>query len=164
MEGVAMFIHEDAVNPRIPECHGRPLRVLIADDDDELREHLASRLEGHGYQTFEAASGHEVIEWLTVSRDLRLIAPDIIVLDVRMPGHTGVRLLTELRRAGWHLPVVLMTALVDDEVRDAAVVWGAAAVLQKPFSTEALETVLLNMTWLSDRARSGPSMTLNGEA
>jgi CheY-like chemotaxis protein len=156
-----MFAHEDAVNRRITDPHARPLRVLIADDDDDLRERLASLLALHGYQTFEAASGDEVIEWLTVSRDLGLIAPDVIILDVRMPGHTGVSLLTELRRAGWHLPIVLMTALVDDEVRDAAVVWGAAAVLQKPFSTDALETVLLNMTWLSDRARSGPTLTLS---
>lgn len=156
-----MFSVENEVNRRITDPGARPLRVLIADDDEDLREHLASLLAQRGYQTFEAADGEEVLEWLTVGRDLGLIAPDVIVLDVRMPGRTGVNLLTELRRAGWHLPIVLMTALVDDEVRDAAIVWGAAAVLQKPFSTDALETVLLNMTWLSDRARSGPTMALN---
>ena len=88
----------------------------------------------------------------------------MIVLDVHMPHGSGVDLLTELRRAGWHLPVVLMTACLDDEVRDAAVVWGAATVLEKPFSTDTLETVLLNAAWLNERARSGPTVALDRAA
>lgn len=137
------------------------LRVLIADDDDDLREKLAQLLGRRGCLTWEARNGAEVIDWLRVSHDLALPPPDVMLLDVRMPRHTGLDLLTELRRSGWHLPVVLMTALVNDEVRDAAIVWGAAAVLEKPFSSDALETVLLNVRWLSERARSGPSLPLN---
>jgi two-component system response regulator (stage 0 sporulation protein F) len=135
-------------------------RVLIADDDDVLREQLAALLARRGYETREAATGQEVVDWLRVGHELGLTPPDVIVLDVHMPCGSGVDLLTELRRAGWHLPVVLMSACVDDDVRDAAVVWGAAAVLEKPFSTDALETVLLNATRLNDRARSGPTLPL----
>ena len=153
-----MFFHASA--PESGPAPGRDLRVLIADDDDDLREQIGSLLARRGYQTWEATDGQEVIEWLSVSRDLGLAPPDVLVLDVRMPSRSGVSLLTDLRRAGWHLPVVLMTANVDQEVRDAAIVWGAAAVLEKPFSTDALETILLNMSWLSDRARSGPTTTL----
>jgi FixJ family two-component response regulator len=99
-----------------------------------------------------------------VGHDLGLAAPDVLVLDVHMPHGSGVDLLTELRRAGWRVPVVLMTAYLDDEVREAAVVWGAATVLEKPFSTDALETVLLNAAWLSERARSGPTVSLDRAA
>ncbi|HEY1695252.1 MAG TPA: response regulator [Polyangiaceae bacterium] len=137
------------------------LRVLIADDDDDLREKLVVLLGRRGCLTREARNGAEVLDWLRASRDLAVAPPDVLLLDVRMPRFTGVDLVAQLRRAGWHLPIVLMTALVDDEVRDAAVVWGAAAVLEKPFSSDTLETVLLNVTWLSERARSGPSMPLN---
>jgi CheY-like chemotaxis protein len=141
----------------------RDLRVLIADDDDDLREKLTVLLARRGCLTWEARNGAEVLDWLRVSRDLALPPPDVLLLDVRMPQRTGVDLISELRRAGWHLPIVLMTGLIDDEVRDAAVVWGAAAVLEKPFATDTLETVMLNATWLSERARCGPSMPLNRE-
>jgi CheY-like chemotaxis protein len=155
---------QSSVFNRVPAYPDRELRVLLADDDDVLRDSLASLLTRRGYQTREATNGQEVLEWLSVSRELGLAPPDVLVLDVRMPCLSGVSLLTELRRAGWHLPVVLMTAHVDEEVSDAAIVWGAAAVLEKPFSAEALETVLANMNWLSDRARSGPTMALEGVA
>jgi two-component system, response regulator, stage 0 sporulation protein F len=139
------------------------LRVLIADDDDVLREQLLMLLARRGHTTWEATTGEEVLDWLRIAHDLALAPPDALVLDVRMPCHTGTELLAELRRAGWHLPIVLMTADADEEVRDAALVWGAAAILEKPFSTNALERVLHNVCWLSDRARSGPSIPLNEE-
>ena len=140
------------------------MRVLIADDDHDLREQLASLLARRGYDTWEASSGEEVVDWLHVGRELGLTPPDVVVLDVRMPCRSGVDLLGELRRAGWHVPIVLMTAHVDAEVSDAAVVWGAAAVLEKPFSTDVLETVLLNVAHLSDRARCGPTVALEAPA
>jgi CheY-like chemotaxis protein len=141
----------------------RDLRVLIADDDDDLREKLSLLLGRRGCLTWEARNGAEVLDWLRTTSDLALAPPDVLLLDVRMPRHTGVDLLAELRRSGWHLPIVLMTALADDAVHDAAIVWGAAAVLEKPFSSDTLDTVLLNVSWLSERARSGPSMPLNRE-
>lgn len=152
-----MFPRATTMNRRVSNEPGRVRRVLIADDDDDLRERLASLLARRGYETWEATNGQEVIDWLHVGRNLGLTAPDVIVLDVRMPCYSGVSLLAELRRAGWHLPIILITAHADDEVRDAATIWGAAAVLEKPFSTDSLETVLLDAAWLSDRARSGPT-------
>jgi two-component system, NtrC family, response regulator AtoC len=152
------------MSSRESELRTKSLRVLIADDDDDLRERLASLLARRGYDTWEASSGEEVVDWLHVGQDLGLAPPDVILLDVWMPFRTGVALLSELRRAGWHVPIVLMTANVDQQVTDAAVVWGAAAVLEKPFSTDALETVFLNVTRLSERARCGPTVALEAPA
>lgn len=157
----AMFANVRGTPDRFSTAREKDLRVLIADDDDNLREQLAALLARRGYETWEATNGQEVIEWLRVGHDLGLAAPDVLVLDVRMPHQSGVSLLTELRRAGWQVPVVLMTAHVDDEVTDTALVWGAAALLQKPFSTDELETVLLNVDLLDNRARSGPTIRLD---
>jgi DNA-binding response OmpR family regulator len=128
-------------------------RVLIADDDDDFREAAASVLARAGYDVQEAYDGAEVLEWVRVGAELGLRSADVAIFDVHMPAFTGVELLAEMRRAGKMTPVILITAMCNDEVRAAATRWGAATILEKPFEAESLMTAVLNATWLDNAQR-----------
>ena len=107
-----------------------PPLVLIVDDDESTREMLVMALTEEGYRTGEAGDGREAIRFLTDQR------PDLVLLDVRMPGMTGPELLSLLRRQHPGLPVVLTSAdprLVHDATHE-----GAVDVLIKPFDLDQL--------------------------
>ena len=116
-------------------------RILLADDNDLFRELVATRLASAGYDIREAIDGEEALEWLSVSKELGLAPPEVIVLDVEMPRRSGIDVLVELRRAGRTTPVVLLTALVKPELRATAAQWNAT-ILEKPFTLETLEAKL----------------------
>jgi DNA-binding response OmpR family regulator len=129
-------------------------RVLIADDDDGFRNAAASVLARAGFEVQEAYDGDEVLEWARVGWELRLRAPDVIIFDVHMPGLTGVELLEEMRLSGCMTPVILVTAMCTDAIREAALQWGAATILEKPFESDTLLTAVVNATWLDAMKRA----------
>jgi DNA-binding response OmpR family regulator len=133
-------------------------RVLIADDDDTFREAAARVLMRAGYDVQEAADGAQVLEWVRVGEELGLRPPDVIIFDVNMPSFTGVELLADMRRSGRMTPVILMTALCNDEIRAAALQWGAATILEKPFEAESLMTAVINATWLDSMQNAHRAM------
>lgn len=106
---------------------------ILVVDDDSMNLRLVSRtLAGAGFATTVAADGCEAMDQLLTGQF------DAVVTDVRMPRVSGIELLQNVRpRFPW-LPVVLMTGLIEDDIRAAASVWGAAALLQKPVSREDL--------------------------
>lgn len=120
-----------------------PTRVLVADDDDEMRALLAQTLRDDGYEVVESDNGARAL--LALSLDRNGEGPrgvDLVVTDLRMPGATGLEILVGLRALDWPVPVVLITAFLDEEVEAAARRLGVAAVLSKPFSlTELREAV-----------------------
>jgi DNA-binding response OmpR family regulator len=134
--------------------HDGQCRVLIADDDDGFRNASASVLVRAGFEVQEAYDGDEVLEWARVGWELRLRAPDVIIFDVHMPGLTGIELLEEMRLAGCNTPVILVTAMCTDAIREAALRWGAATVLEKPFESDTLLTAVVNATWLDAMKRA----------
>ena len=115
-------------------CAGR---VLLAEDDAEMRSLLASALRRGRYEVLEAADGRELIERLNHSLDggPRI---DLIVTDVRMPRLTGTQALRLIHESGVEVPVVVITAFGDHVTRIDAWLHGAAAVLDKPFEIEDL--------------------------
>ena len=92
-----------------------PTRVLIVDDDEDIRAYLEVTLELAGFDVLLAGSGEHA---LAVARDEE---PDLVVLDVMMPGIDGLEVLRRLRADARtsHLPVILLTAKAqtDDTVR-----------------------------------------------
>lgn len=109
--------------------------VLLAEDDPDMRQLLGDTLRDDGYLVREAADGVELVDFLarkTTGGQGEL--PDLVVSDIRMPGHTGMEVLTSLRQEFWALPVILITAFGDPETHNEARRLGAAAVLDKPFS------------------------------
>ena len=120
---------------RQPESDNARAIILVGDDDPSLRELIRAVL-GPGYRFVEAADGREV---LSVARDVR---PDLIVLDVMLPGLSGIEVLDELR-ADDELsatPVVVITAWSHAEV-DA---WSAGAdrFVSKPFDPDDLSNAV----------------------
>jgi CheY-like chemotaxis protein len=113
-------------------------RVLVADDDRELRETIATQLRGEGYEVHEVASGDEVLSVLGAERARSERGEiDLLLLDVRMPGGSGLDLVFRLRNAHWRTPVLLMTAFPDALLLDDADRLGVT-VLHKPFPLERL--------------------------
>ncbi|CAN5753794.1 hypothetical protein BH09MYX1_BH09MYX1_20460 [soil metagenome] len=113
-------------------------RIFLAEDDADLRGLFASALRKQGYEVIDAADGAELLEYLSAVASLRMPRPDAIVMDVRMPYHSGIDLLLALRLAEWDVPILLMTAFGDAHLRRRASDLGAATLLDKPLSSSAL--------------------------
>ena len=125
-------------NPQ--QARRRPVRVLVAEDQREMRVLRCEVLRREGYEVVEAASGTELVERLVqgMVADDDARAPDLIVTDVRMPGCSGLEVLARLRRNDWSTPVILITAFGDPETHREAERLGAAFILDKPFELDAL--------------------------
>ncbi|AQA01959.1 DNA-binding response regulator [Mycobacterium sp. MS1601] len=108
-------------------------RVLIADDDVVVRDVVRRYLERDGLMVTVADNGTDALRLLGIERF------DVAVLDVMMPGVDGLTLCRSLRRAGdFSVPVILLTALGEEEDRIAGLEAGADDYVVKPFSPREL--------------------------
>jgi CheY-like chemotaxis protein len=116
------------------------MRVVLAEDDVQLRRLLATALRGGGYEVIEASDGQELVDRIVdaIGADAQPSDPIIVVSDVRMPGLGGLDVLAALECAGRRLPIILMTAFADEDLRAEAHSLGARIVLTKPFDLNAL--------------------------
>ena len=121
----------------------RPARIVVAEDDFEMRRLVADCLRKEGYEVHEVADGAELLLRIEDSFILRRVpAPvDLFVTDIRMPVYTGLEIVSGLREAGMHVPVVIMTAFGNPETRERAEALGAV-LLDKPFKMEVLRAVV----------------------
>jgi CheY-like chemotaxis protein len=108
--------------------------VLVCDNEEILRDLVRASLDGNGYRFVEARDGEEAVETARRSR------PDVILLDMMMPGRSGIEVLEELRRDPdlGAIPVIMLTARAQVADREAAERAGADLFLAKPFSPRAL--------------------------
>jgi len=110
-----------------------PPRILLVDDHPLTRDGLAALLAGHGFDVAgEAADGREAID---LARELQ---PDVILLDLSMPGVAGLDALPRLRAEAPNCEVVVLTASGDEENLLAAIRGGAAGYLLKTEPPERL--------------------------
>jgi CheY-like chemotaxis protein len=107
--------------------------VMVVDDIDVMRDVLARLLKRAGYQTLTAGSGHEAIDVLEHSNEPGHVAPDLILLDVKMPDIDGLDLLERLHHdSRWrNTPVIMLTAVSDTHAVHRAEQLGAKAYLVK---------------------------------
>ena len=110
---------------------GRPL-VCLVDDDESVRESLPDLLREFGYDVRPFSSARAFL-----ASDC-LAQCDCLILDIAMPEMTGPDLQRELKRLGRDIPIVFITAHVDEKVRQRVLSDGAVACLYKPFSQTAL--------------------------
>lgn len=115
---------------------GRRRRVLVAEDEPEVRQVYVEYLESCGFEVLEAANGLEAL--LHVKRG----RPDFVVLDVSMPRLGGIEALKHIHAFDPTIEVVVVTAVPDPEVRQQAIERGARAVLAKPVALDALLATL----------------------
>jgi DNA-binding response OmpR family regulator len=110
---------------------GRMTTVLIVDDEPTIREIVAGYLEREGYRTLEAADGNRARELL--ERE----PPDLVVLDVMLPGADGLELCRWIRSRS-RLPVIMLTARGEESDRIVGLELGADDYVTKPFSPREL--------------------------
>lgn len=106
--------------------------IGVVDDDDSMREALESLLRSVGFRTVVFASAAEFLG----ARGR--VSPDLLILDVLMPGMSGLELQEELVREGSRTPVVFVTAHGEAGERERALAGGAVDFLYKPFSEDSL--------------------------
>jgi OmpR family response regulator RpaB len=109
-----------------------PLKILIADDEVNIRRILETRLAMQGHQVAAAQDGTEALELF------RSVEPDVVVLDVMMPELDGFAVLERIR-AQSEVPVIMLTALGDVADRITGLELGADDYMVKPFSPKELE-------------------------
>ena len=125
-----------------------PQRILVVEDDEDMRENLRRLLGGAGYQVALAPNGVEALTALA-AEPCQLVLTDLI-----MPDMGGLELLQAIRQHNRHLPVVFLTALGDRATYDRVAQMGAVDFLTKPFRGGALLALLRRILRdLSDDAR-----------
>lgn len=129
--------------PRRPRLERHKVRVLLVEDDEDMRRLVARVLEKGGYEVVEAGSGLGLLAGLecTLWGD-RSEAFDVILADIQMPDLTALEALEASGSPGRETPIVLMTAYGDEDIRAEAHRLGATAVLDKPLDWEELGTVV----------------------
>lgn len=105
--------------------------IAIVDDHGEIRELVARYLGEHGYRVSAADSA------AALRRLLQRSAPDLIVLDIMMPGEDGLSVCRDLRSSS-NLPIILLTAVAEDTDRIVGLEMGADDYLTKPFNPREL--------------------------
>ncbi|MFM8410664.1 MAG: UDP-3-O-acyl-N-acetylglucosamine deacetylase [Alphaproteobacteria bacterium] len=109
-----------------------PRRILVVDDEDEIRQSLRGVLSDEGFAVEEAGDGRRALEMV------RSAPPDLVVLDVWLPEIDGIALLEQIKALHPRLPVVIICGHANIEAAVRATRLGASDFIEKPFSIEAL--------------------------
>jgi FixJ family two-component response regulator len=110
--------------------------ISIVDDDFWVREATADYLRSRGYPVAAFASAEDFLESDQIDQTT------CAVVDIQLPGLSGIDLQRRLRATGRTTPVIFITALADDDVRSRAMAAGAVAFLRKPFQAAAFDRCL----------------------
>lgn len=114
---------------------GHPL-VIVIDDDESVRESLPDLLKEFGFKVLAFSSADEFLASDSVDR------AKCLVLDIAMPGMSGLDLQKELKTRGNKTPIIFITARKDESIRLRVLQQGAVDILSKPFSDIALRDAL----------------------
>lgn len=125
----------------------RPLRVLLAEDDSEMRRLMVVILRRNNCEVIEAKSGSQLWELIVRGALGTETEPqvDLIISDVRMPGMSGLEVLSSLRSQHAVTPMILITAFGDTDTHAEAHRLGALAVFNKPFDLDDLRMIVVSM-------------------
>lgn len=108
--------------------------ILVVDDDEDLVRALSIRLKAAGYDVVAAMDGMQAV-MMTHRRD-----PDLLILDIRMPGGSGITVMDKLQGSikTRRIPVIVASAFDDDETKQKVQELGAFKFFRKPFETDDL--------------------------
>ncbi len=124
------------------------MKVLVADDDRAIRQSLTTALELNGYQVTACTDGVEALAAFHAER------PDVLVLDVMMPGVDGLGVCRVLRAEGDRTPILMLTARVETADRVAGLDAGADDYVPKPYD---IDEFLARLRALLRRAENTPA-------
>lgn len=129
--------------PQLTHPDGSPIRALVVDDEPSLSELMSMGLRMAGWSVAVAGDGPEAVK---LAREFR---PDVLVLDVMLPGFDGVELLSRIRAFAPEVPALFLTAKDAVQDRIAGLAAGGDDYVTKPFS---MEEVLLRLHRLVQRS------------
>lgn len=109
-------------------------KILVVDDEPQIRRLLVKFLGGHGFQMLEASDGKEA---LTIFEKEN---PDLVFMDVIMPGLNGLQALKQIHQKSPATPVIMLSALYEEETAREAIEYGAYDYLTKPVDLKRLKT------------------------
>jgi DNA-binding response OmpR family regulator len=128
-------------------------RILVVEDEEDIAEGVRARLASEGYQVDVAHDGPEAIRSAARER------PDLVVLDLMLPGMDGLEVCRELQRESW-VPVLMLTARTDESDKVAGLAVGADDYMTKPFSLRELaarvRAIFRRMDRIRDMRTDGP--------
>jgi DNA-binding NtrC family response regulator len=116
--------------------HMTEARILIVDDEPIVREAICDWLVDAGYSVKTAGTGEEALE-IVAQQDFRLV-----ILDVRLPGKTGIRVLQEMKEMKPDIKAIIITAYASPDMRTEAMKLGAIHYLTKPIAPDQLEKLV----------------------
>ena len=127
-----------------------PQTVLVVDDEEAIAEAVRARLESEGYRVLVASDGPQALEAAGRER------PDLVVLDLMLPGMDGLEVCQRLQRDRW-VPVLMLTARTEETDKVAGFAVGADDYLTKPFSLRELAVRVRAILRRVDRIGQPPS-------
>lgn len=136
MDGLQRVVHCRFVESRRERITVERLLVCVVDDDESVRESLPDLLREFGFTALAFSSANEFLASDSVGRTRCLL------LDIAMPGMSGLDLHTELKSRGHKIPVIFITGQNDESIRMRCLKQEAVEVLLKPFSDIALREAL----------------------
>ena len=126
-------------------------RILVVDDEVEVVRLLKDFLTSKGYEVYTALNGAEALACV------KEVKPDIVLLDIIMPGMGGIDTLKEIKKIDPTTAVIMVTAVIDEELANRAVKLGAFDYITKPINIDYLETcVLVKMIYVLDERAGFP--------
>ena len=114
-------------------------RILVIEDDEEMRALLKDFFTEEGFETDSVSNGSEAFRKL-VKESFALV-----ITDIRMPGLTGLDILPGIRKLQPEVPIIVITAFGSEEIRDRAMARGATSYLEKPIHFHNLRTLIHEM-------------------
>src|SRR4030067_1907036 len=111
-------------------------RILVIEDDEEMRALLKDFFLEEGFETDSVSNGSEAF------RKLVKESFDLVITDIRMPGLTGLDIIPGIKKLQPNVPIIVITAFGSDEIRLRAMERGATAYLEKPLHFHELRTMI----------------------
>ena len=112
-------------------------KLLIVDDESDIREFARSFFKKRGIEVFTASGGREAIDLILKER------PNLVLMDVRMEEMTGIEALRELRKTDTSTKIIMVTGVEEEETVKEANALGVIGYVRKPLILEELEKIVL---------------------
>jgi CheY-like chemotaxis protein len=115
-------------------------KILFVDDDPSMHKMVDLFLRNSDYELSWAKNGRSALKMM---KDMNF---DVIISDIQMPEMDGLTFLTELRKKNKKTPFIILTAFGQDKMSEKAIKSGASAVINKPFESKKLQSLISELT------------------
>ncbi len=112
-------------------------KLLIIDDEADIRDFAKSYFKKRGFEVFTVADGREGLDMISANN------PDLVILDMRMDGMSGIEVLQELRAKNQTTKVIMITGVDDADLNSRAQALGIADFVHKPLNLGELEKIVM---------------------